>query len=448
MSDQGSFVLAAPKKEHPHKTSIRSGLRRHLFVGGLAFCVLVFGLGGMAATLNFASAVVTGGRLVVSSNVKRIQHADGGTVTEINVKDGDHVEAGEVLVKLDPTMAAANLAIITKGLDEEVARRARLQAERSGLTELTFPDSLTSRASVPEVAEAMSIEKRAFELRLAAREGQKEQLRKKIAELEQQLVGVKAQEDAVSRQIDLTKDEVAGLRELRKKDLVGTDRMADAERRLAQLDGQYGQLVASAAQIGAEVAQAELQILQVDQDVRSEVSRELADAGSKINELTERKIAADDQLRRQDITAPISGTVYQVAVHTVGGVVGKGEQIMLVVPEKDLLVVEAPVKPQEVDRVHPNQEAVLRFTGFGSRNTPEYEGTVETISPDVVIDERTGQGYYRVRVTVPQKALDDLGTKLVPGMPVEVFISTGERTVLSYLVRPLGDQIMHTFRER
>jgi HlyD family secretion protein len=345
-------------------------------------------------------------------------------------------------------MAAANLAIVTKGLDEEMARRARLQAERSGLAELTFPDELTSRASVPEVAEAMSIEKRAFELRFAAREGQKEQLRKKISELEQQLVGVKAQEDAVVRQIDLTTDEVEGLRELKKKDLVGTDRMSDAERRLAQLDGQHGQLIASAAQIGAEIAQAELQILQVDQDVRSEVSRELADAGSKINELTERKIAAEDQLKRQDITAPISGTVYQVAVHTVGGVIARGEQIMLVVPEKDLLVVEAPVKPQEVDRVHPKQEAVLRFTGFGSRTTPEYDGVVETVSPDVVIDERTGQGYYRVRVTVPQQALDDLGPKLVPGMPVEVFISTGQRTVLSYLVRPLGDQIMHTFRER
>ncbi|MCB1497248.1 MAG: HlyD family type I secretion periplasmic adaptor subunit [Bauldia sp.] len=448
MSDTSSFVLAPPKKEHPHKASIRTGLRRHLLIGGLAFCTLVFGLGGMAATLSFSSAVVTGGRLVVSSNVKRVQHVEGGTVVEINVKDGDHVEAGDILVRLDPTMAAANLAIVSKGLDEELARRARLQAERSGATELTFPDALTSRESVPEVAEAMSIEKRAFELRLAARDGQKEQLRKKIAELEQQLVGVKAQEDAVTRQIDLTTDEVKGLRELRDKDLVGTDRMVDAERRLAQLEGQHGQLVASAAQIGAEVAQAELQILQIDQDVRSEVSRELADAGSKINELTERKIAAEDQLKRLDIRAPISGTVYQVAVHTVGGVIARGEQIMLVVPEKDLLVVEAPVKPREVDRVHPQQEAVLRFTGFGSRNTPEYEGKVETVSPDVVIDERTGQGYYRVRVTVPQKALDDLGAKLVPGMPVEVFISTGDRTVLSYLVRPLGDQIMHTFRER
>ncbi|MEP5517441.1 MAG: HlyD family type I secretion periplasmic adaptor subunit, partial [Bauldia litoralis] len=273
-------------------------------------------------------------------------------------------------------------------------------------------------------------------------------LGKKISELEQQLVGIKAQEDAVRRQIELTNEEVAGLRGLKEKDLVGTERMVDAERRVAQLDGQLGQLVASAAQIGAEIAQAELQILQIDQDVQSEASRELADAGSKINELIERKIAADDQLKRQDIRAPIGGAVYQLAVHTVGGVVGRGEQIMLIVPENDLLVVEAPVQPNQIDRVHPQQLATLRFTGFGSRNTPEYDGIVETVSPDVVTDERTGQTYYMARIAMPSHAIDELRDKLVPGMPVEVFISTGDRTVLSYLVKPLGDQIMHTFRER
>ncbi|MEQ8701620.1 MAG: HlyD family type I secretion periplasmic adaptor subunit [Bauldia litoralis] len=448
MSDAKPLALPSPDEEHPHKTFIRQGLRRHLLIGGIAFCALVFGLGGMAATLNFSSAVVTGGHLVVSTKVKKIQHAEGGTVVAINVKDGDHVKAGDVLIELDSTMAAANQAIVSKGLNEELARRARLQAERSGAAEISFPDLLTARASDPDVAEAMSIESRAFELRRTAREGQKNQLGKKISELEQQLVGIKAQEDAVRRQIELTNEEVAGLRGLKEKDLVGTERMVDAERRVAQLDGQLGQLVASAAQIGAEIAQAELQILQIDQDVQSEASRELADAGSKINELIERKIAADDQLKRQDIRAPIGGTVYQLAVHTVGGVVGRGEQIMLIVPENDLLVVEAPVQPNQIDRVHPQQLATLRFTGFGSRNTPEYDGIVETVSPDVVTDERTGQTYYMARIAMPSHAIDELRDKLVPGMPVEVFISTGDRTVLSYLVKPLGDQIMHTFRER
>jgi len=446
MSDQKT--ITGTKQEHPHKTAIRSGLRRHLAVGGLAAAVLVLGLGGMAATIDFASAVVTGGRLVVSGNVKKVQHRDGGTVKEIDVKDGDRVKAGDLLIRLDPTLAGANLGIVTKGLDEALAHKARLEAERIGAASISFPRELLDRADVPGVAEILSIETHAFELRRAAREGQKEQLRKKISEFDQQLAGLKAQESAVRRQIASTSPEVEGLRTLREKDLVGTDRMADAERRAAQLDGQLGQIMSATGQIGAEIAQAELQILQVDQDMRSEVSRELADVGSNVNELTERKIAAEDQMQRQDIRAPISGTVYQLAVHTVGGVVSPGEPIMLIVPDDDLLVVEAQVSPNEVDRVYPDQEAILRFTAFGQRTTPEFKGTVDTVSPDVVVDQRTGHGYYIARIKLPKDAFDQFGPRFVPGMPVEVFISTGSRTVLSYLIKPLGDQIMHTFRER
>ncbi|WP_421725441.1 HlyD family type I secretion periplasmic adaptor subunit [Bauldia sp.] len=446
MSEQKA--LPAPKEDHPHKKKVSSGIRRHVLVGGLAALTLVFGVGGLAATIDFSSAVVAGGRLVVSGNVKKVQHQDGGTVIEIHVRDGSKVKAGDLLIKLDPTLSAANLAIVTKGLDEAVARKARLEAEREGADSITYPASLTDRMDEPEVAEVVSIETKAFELRRTAREGQQNQLRKKIAELQQQLVGVEAQEKAVRRQIDLTKEEVDRLTGLKEKDLVGSDRTTDANRRAAQLDGQLGQLIAAHAQIGAEIAQAELQILQVDQDLRSEVSRELADAGSRINELTERKIAAEDQLRRENIRAPISGTIYQLAVHTVGGVIGPGEQIMLVVPEDDLLVVEAQVNPAEVDRVHPQQLANLRFTAFGQQATPEFDGTVETISPDIVMDERTGQGFYMARIEMPDEAFSELGDKLVPGMPVEVFIATGDRTVLSYLVKPLGDQFKHTFRER
>jgi HlyD family secretion protein len=428
--------------------AIRVGIGRQLMVGGIAAAALILVLGGMAATIDFAGAVVASGRLVVSSNVKKIQHQAGGTVTKIMVEDGDKVKAGDLLIELDPTVAAANLGIVEKGLAEAMARKARLEAERAGFAVIKFPAELLARAGQPEVAEVIAVETGAFESRLAARDGQRAQLRKKIAQLEEQLVGVKAQEDAVRRQIALTKDEVDGLRSLRAKDLVSTDRMSDAERRLAQLDGQLGQLIASAAQIGAEIAQAELQILQIDQDMRSEASRDLAETGSRINELSERKIAAEDQFRKLAIRAPIDGTVYQLSVHTVGGVVAPGEAIMMIVPENDLLVVEANIDPTEVDRVHPNQEAVLRFSTLGGRTTPEYVGTLETISPDVVVDQRTGQGYYVARIKMPPQAVADLGDKMVPGVPVEVFISTGARTVLSYLVKPLGDQIMRTFRER
>jgi HlyD family secretion protein len=432
-----------------HRAQIRGGIGRHLAIGLIAVAALVFGVGGLAAMIDFAGAVVAHGTLVVSSSVKKVQHHEGGTVAEILVKEGDKVEAGQVLVRLDPTMAAANLGIVTKGFWESTAQKARLEAERSGAPSINFPrDLLAAAAANAEIAEIVRIETNAFESGISARDGQKEQLRKKIAELEQQLVGVKAQEDAVRRQIDLARKEVEGLRTLRGQDLVSTQRITEAESRAAYLDGQLGQLIATAAQIGAEIAGAELQILQVDQDARSEASKILTETTSRLNEMTERKIAAEDQLRKQNIVAPIAGTVYQLTVHTVGGVIAPGEPIMLVVPDNDLLVIEAHVSPSEIDRVHVGQEAILRFTSFGSRETPEYEGTVETVSPDLIVDERTGMSYFRARISLPEEALAELGDRFVPGMPVEVFIVTGDRTVLSYLTKPLADQIMHTFRER
>jgi HlyD family secretion protein len=346
-------------------------------------------------------------------------------------------------------MAAANQGIVTRGLYDALAQKVRLEAERSGATELVFPKDYIARAAEdPMAAEAIRIETNAFDAGVAARAGLKDQLRKKINELEQQLVGLDAQKDALGRQIDLAKSEVEGLRTLRSQDLVSTQRITEAEMRLAQLEGQLGQVIASIAQTGAEVAGAELQIIQVDQDVRSEASKQLAETTARLNELFERKIAADDQLKKQTIVAPISGTVYQLAVHTIGGVINPGEEIMLLVPENDQLVVEAQISPAQIDRVHADQEAVLRFTSFGSRETPEYIGSVDTVSPDLITDQRTGMSYYKARIEMPQEALDELGSKFVPGMPVEVFIVTGDRTVLSYLTKPLTDQIMHTFRER
>ncbi len=431
-----------------HRRTIGSGISRHVTVGMLAVAVLVFGIGGLAAMIDFAGAVVGHGTLVVSGNVKKVQHQGGGTVAEILVREGDHVTAGQVLIRLDPTMAAANRGIVTKGLYEAMAQRARLEAERSGSTEINFPKELLDYADQPEVAEIIRIETNAFDAGVTARAGLKEQLRKKINELEQQLVGLGAQEDAVRRQIALAKEEVEGLRTLKGQDLVSIARITEAESRAAQLDGQLGQIIASIAQTGAEVAGAELQIIQVDQDARSKASELLADNTSRLNELSERKIAADDQFAKQTIVAPISGVVYQLTVHTIGGVINPGEDIMLVVPGNDQLIVEAQISPAQIDRVHGDQEAVLRFTSFGSRETPEFIGRVNTVSPDLIVDQRTGVSYYKARISMPQEALDELGEKFVPGMPVEVFIVTGDRTVLSYLTKPLTDQIMHTFRER
>jgi HlyD family secretion protein len=447
VSGRELVTVTMPQSSRASLAHIRSGIRWHLAVGGLAFLAIVFGLGGMAATIDFAGAIVTQGRLVVDSSVKKVQHVTGGTVAEIKVKDGDRVTAGELLIRLDATLAEANLGIYTKGIDEIMVRRARLQAERDGLDSLTFPEDLVARAGEPVVAELIKMETTQFESRRAARDGQKDQLRKKIAELEQQTTGIRSEQDAIVRQSKFTKDELVGLKSL-SKDLVPIDRMSSVERQDAQYDGQLGQLIAEAGQAGAEIAQAELQILQVDADMKSDVAKQLSEDESKLNEMAEHKIAAEDQLQKLEIRAPQDGTVYQLAVHGVGSVVGAGEPIMLIVPRNDVLVVEGRIEPNEVDRVHVGSEAGLRFTSLGSRTTPEFTGKVETVSPDIVVDQRTGAGYYVARVSLPPEAMAKLGEKLVPGMPVEVLIATDKRTVLSYLVRPLGDQLMHTFRER
>ena len=444
-------MLPAPGEGEHVRAGLRKGLRRHLLTGGLAAVLLVFGLGGMAATIDFAGAVTASGRLVVDSSVKKVQHQEGGTVAEIDVKEGDQVKAGQVLIRLDHTAAAANLGIITKGIDEGLARRARLEAEREGASSIVFPPELMARAGEPEIAKLIALETGAFELRLTAREGQRNQLEKQIAELRQQLEGLKAQEDATRRMMALTHEEVTGLLKLKEQDLVSIDRLASSQRQEAQLEGQLGQVLANSGQTGAQIARAELQILQVDQDMRTEVAKELSEVDAKLNELAEREIAAKDQLSKLEIRAPQDGTVYQLAVHTIGGVIAAGEPIMLVVPENDKLNVEARVDPGQVDRLHVQLPASLRFTTLGGRTTPEFEGVVENISPDIVVDQRSGAGYYTVRVSLPREAaaeVAELGVALVPGIPVEVFIATDKRTVLSYLVKPLADQVMHTFRER
>ena len=245
------------------------------------------------------------------------------------------------------------------------------------------------------------------------------------------------------------KDEVEGLRTLRGQDLVSTQRITDAEMRMAQLDGQLGQIIASIAQTGAEIAGAELQIIQVDQDVRSEASKQLAETTTRLNELFERKIAADDQVKKQTIVAPITGTVYQLAAHTVGGVVNPGRRDHADRARRTTCSSSRrrSARPRSIASM-PTRRPCSASPPSARATTPEYIGAVDTVSPDLITDQRTGMSYYKARIEMPKEAIDELGDKFVPGMPVEVFIVTGDRTVLSYLTKPLTDQIMHTFRER
>jgi HlyD family secretion protein len=429
--------------------SSRESIYRHLLAGGLIVLLLAVGVGGWASTTQIAGALIAQGSIVVDSNVKKVQHPTGGVVGKLNVQDGDRVKAGDILVQLDDTITRANLAIVTKGLDELGARKARLEAERDGTESVSFPANLLARGEEPSVAVAVANERKLFELRRSARLGQKAQLKQRISQLQDEILGLSAQQEAKAREITLINKELEGVRELWKNNLVQITRLTALERDGARVEGERAQLVASVAQAKGKITETELQIIQIDQDLSSEVAKDMREVDAKFGEFVERKVTAEDQLKRIDLRAPQDGIVLESKVHTVGGVIPAGDTIMQIVPESDNLLVEAKVNPHDIDQVQIGQSAVLRFSAFNLRTTPEINGTITRISADTTTDQRTGQTYYTTRIAMTKSEIARLGDiKLIPGMPVEAFVQTGERTVMSYLMKPLQDQFMRAFREK
>jgi HlyD family secretion protein len=430
-------------------TSPRESISRHIFAGVVLVGVLAIGLGGWASTAEISGALISQGSVVVDSNVKKVQHPTGGVVGEVRAHDGDRVKAGDILVRLDETVTRANLSIVTKGLNELYARKGRLAAERDGADTVALPIELAGNINDRDLNEALSSERKLFELRRAARLGQKDQLQQRVKQLQEQIIGLTAQQDAKTKETSFIEKELEGVRDLWAKNLVQLNRLTSLEREAARLQGERGSLVAGTAETKGKIAETELQILQVDQEFTSDVAKELRETDSKIGEYVERKVTAQDQLRRTDIRAPQDGVVFQSTANTVGGVITAGDSIMLVVPETDSLLVEAKVDPKDIDQVKLGLPVVLRFSAFNLRTTPELNGTVSRIAADTNSDQRTGQSYYLVRVSMTAQEVERLGdVKLTPGMPVEAFIQTGERTMISYLVKPLHDQLMRSFREK
>uniref|UniRef100_E6VQ13 Membrane fusion protein (MFP) family protein n=1 Tax=Rhodopseudomonas palustris (strain DX-1) TaxID=652103 RepID=E6VQ13_RHOPX len=424
-------------------------IRKHAIIGWLALALLIGGVGGWAVTAELAGAVVASGLLVVESDVKKVQHPTGGVIGELLVRDGSRVEGGDVLVRLDETVTRSNLAIVVKSLNELNVRKARLEAERDDADRVVFPSHLTALTEDPEIGDLMTGEARLFELRRSARQGQKAQLQERIGQLDEEIAGLTGQSNSKRREITFIHQELVGVRELWEKRLVPINRVMTLERESVRLDGESNQLIAAAAQAKGKKIETGLQIIQIDQDLRSDVAKELREIQGKTAELVERKVAAEDQLKRIDIRAPQSGTIHQLSVHTVGGVVGASETLMLIVPDEDALNVEVKLSPSDIDQVHVGQPAVLRFSAFSQRTTPEINGVVSRVSADITQDQKTSAAYYIARVTMPKNEIARLGqVRLMPGMPVEAFIQTDTRTVASYLVKPLHDQIMRAFRER
>jgi HlyD family secretion protein len=427
----------------------RSSIRLHLIIGLAVVIILAGGFGGWASTVQISGALIAPGSVVVESNVKKVQHPTGGVVGEVRARDGDVVKAGDVVVRLDDTVTKASLAIVVKTLNGLYARTARLEAEQRGEDKLTFPPQLTERADDPDVKNVMISESKLFEVRVHGRAGQKAQLRERVSQLNEEIGGLAAQERAKEKEIALIEKELVGVRSLYEQHLVQLTRLTTLERDAARLNGERAQYIASRAQAKGKITETELQIIQVDKDMVSEVSKDLRETNDKIGEFVERKVTAEDQLRRVDIRAPQDGMVLQSTVHTVGGVITAGDAIMMVVPQADDLQVEAKVDPKDIDKLQIGQKTLLRLTAFNQRTTPELNGTVSRVSPDVTTEQRTGQSYYTIRVVMPPAEVARLGdVKLIPGMPVEAFVQTGDRTMLSYLIKPLHDQLMRSFRER
>jgi HlyD family secretion protein len=425
-----------------------TSLRRFQLMGFASLAVMLGVLGGWSVLTELNGAVIAPATIMVESFSKKVQHKDGGIVAEIRVKDGDRVENGQPLVILDNTETKAELAIIDGLLDEALAKRARLEAQRDGALEITFPPEIAARSQESDLAAIMAGQIKLFTARLNANTGKKEQLSQQIDQLTEQINGLDSQKASKDKQLKLIKSELDGLKDLQKKGLVPVSRVMEMDRETANLDGQRGELVASKASAEAHIAEVKLQILQVDEEDQSQTLTELRDIEGKVAEYKEQKLAAASRLERMVIKAPITGSVYQLAAHTIGGVISAGEPIMLILPEADDLVLQAQVKPQDIDQVQTGQLAHVKFPAFNARLTPDISAEVTQVSADTSRTDANSPAVYIVRLRISAGEIAKLGAnKLKPGMPAEAFIQTRAQTPLSYFLKPLTDQFSHALRE-
>lgn len=438
--------------ERPSSPATRA-IRRNLALGFGVVALLVGGFGGWAATTELAGAVIGKGTLVVDGSVKRVQTRDGGVVGSIEVRDGDRVAAGDLLIRLDDTLTRANLAIVEDQILHLLAQRMRLVGERDDAASLTVPDELQPglpgpAASSGKAAALVTSEQALFAARRDLAAGQKRQLNARIAQIHREIEGLGERRDAKSEELSWNERELQSAEALRSKNLATLGQVAELSRLRARLVGEHGQLVAEIARAEGRIAETELQIMELDQTRQTEAMAGLREIESRLAQLAEQRIGALDRLQRIEIRAPQAGIVHDLAIQTVGGVVTPGETLMQIVPSADALVVEMRLSPNDIDDVQPGETALLRLTTFSQHTTPELAGKVARLSPDVFVDEATDVSWYKVRIILDPASVSRLGPiTLLPGMPVEVFLDTGSRRALSYLLKPLRDHLMRAFRE-
>ena len=415
------------------------------------FCIalLAGGLGGWAATAKLKGAVISSGHLRVESQRQVVQHLDGGIVGEILVREGNLVAAGAVLIRLDGTTLRSELAVLESQLYELMARRGRLSAEQTDNPAIIFdPELLAAARANPEVQALVDGQQSLFEARLGTMEREIEVMRERQVQIHEQITGSEAEIKSLKRQSDLIEQELVGQRTLLAKGLAQASRVLSLEREAARLEGQRGQVVAKAAQLKGQISELEIELLRLGASRREDAITKLRDLGFREMELKERRIALHERLSRLDVRAPLGGVVLDMTVFALKSVVRAAEPMLYIVPSDSDLVVDAQIDPIHIDSVRAGQDAVLRFSAFNTRTTPELFGIVSMVSPDAFIDEATKRSYYRTEVLLKEGELLKLeGQELIAGMPVEVFIQTGERTPINYLLKPITDYFNRAMRE-
>ena len=425
-------------------------LRTPMSFGLAALLILVVGFGTWAATTEISGAIIAGGQIQVDQNRQVVQHADGGIVEEILVEEGDTVEAGEVMIRLDPTLLRSELTIVEGQYFELLARRSRLEAERDGSEEIVFPEILLTHAETDdEVAELISGQRNLFFARRASMDREVEQLNKRSDQIGNQIEGVEAQVEALAAQLSFVDEELESQRSLLARGLAQASRVLSLQREAARLAGERGELVSTMAQAEGEITEIEIEIIKLDTARREEAITTLRDMQYRSRELAEQRLALLEQLKRLEITAPVAGVVYGMTVFAPRSVIRAADPVLYLVPQDRPLVIAAQIEPIHIDQTHVGQEVTLRFSALDQRTTPELFGTVTQISADAFTNEETSVSYYRAEIILNEGEAEKLpeGSTLIPGMPVEAFLRTADRTPLAYLVKPFTDYFSKAFRE-
>ncbi len=433
------------------KTNRQRFENRPWVILGLITVLVAFGGGGAWASLTkISGAIIAKGIINVESQIKTVQHLQGGIVDEIFVRNGDDVQAGDPLIRLDDNTLRSNLNIVSNNLIELFARRARLDAELEGRATIEFPTEISQKATSEFVQRVMASKTALFEARKQARSGQKAMMSESIVQFGEQIQGLESQMQSKVNQTRILQDSIDRKREAAAQGLVARDDMDLLERQHLQLVGEVGELRSNIAGIRSTITQTELQIIQIDVDLRESVQSELREVTSRIAELREQENSLKETLRRTLIVAPVSGRIHNLAIFTVGGVVPPANPVLQIIPDNDRLIIESRVLVTDIDQVFIGQEASVVLSAFDSRSTPVLTATVTNISAAQLLDTATNIPYFNVEIEIPESELArlDPSQQLLPGMPADTYIRTEERTPLNYFLKPLANQIMQAFKEQ